>query len=131
MKWVTNWKWIEVLVLFVFLNVTVWADQALNLATSQCGQVGNVILLDGKWGPNSNQCRWKPDGSSDYVTGDLSYYCPSQRCMRNGPEHQNCTTTTCADLTIGMNNSCSFPTTEVFHSVTYTGGGHCGPSVCP
>jgi hypothetical protein len=62
MKWVTNWKWIELLVLFVFLNVTVWADQALNLATSQCGQVGNAILLDGKWGPNSNQCRWKPDG---------------------------------------------------------------------
>ena len=68
-----NWNWFEVFVFFMLLSGTVWADQALNLATSQCGQVGNAIMLSGKWGPNPNQCRWKQDGSSDYVTGDLSY----------------------------------------------------------
>jgi hypothetical protein len=136
MKRVSNWKSIELLVLLLFSSVTTWADQALNLTNSECGQAGNVIALSGWWGPNSNHCRWKQDGSPDYVTGDLSYFCPTQRCMQNGPTNQNCTTTTCANLTIGMNNSCTGPpTTEVFHSVTYSGGGgggggHCGGHPC-
>jgi hypothetical protein len=113
------------LLLFISLLVPFAnGDQSLPLTFSNCQALGGGASLGASWGPNVNHCLF---ASSN--TQSAPYHCLNQSSMNNCTGScLNCNTKISVAANITMDNACISPTSLLWITTFYTGGGpHCGP----
>jgi len=101
-------------------------DQSLPLTSSSCQALSGGAELDGVWGPNVNKCQFPGINIQP-----APYHCLNQSSMNNcTSSRQNCNIKISVAANITMDNACSQPTSSLWITTFYTGGGCPGGPPC-
>jgi hypothetical protein len=118
--------------LFLLISPMAFGDQALSLSASVCNTILGA-LLSARWGPNSNQCRYPYNGGMKSNSQAQPYQCINQTCMNNCQGSCGyCDSRICVAVTITMDSNCVNPTSPLWITYNYQGGGGngCGGTIC-